>query len=228
MEAIRQSDKVTKVRALVAALDDAAATRAQISENMARRDLTFIEKALFARELIDQGFGTQTHVAEVLTVTKSAISMALAIVETVTPELARTIGPAPGIGRPRWDTLAKAIAESGSDPDHLLALARDTRARLELALATGEEVPVDPSVAAFEAVLNLVHRPALVAPTVSGKPKPRIRSLQVDGHALATLRRSAQGLRLDIDDAGFAHWLDSRAEGILAELHARWKSRDDS
>ena len=57
LEAIRQSDRVHKVRALVAEMDDDGALRAQISENMARRDLSYIEKALLARELVETGFG---------------------------------------------------------------------------------------------------------------------------------------------------------------------------
>lgn len=227
LEAIRQSDKVTKVRALVASLDDTAATRAQISENMARRDLTFIEKALFARELIDQGFGTQSHVAEVLTVTKSAISMALAVVDAVTPDLARTIGPAPGIGRPRWDAMAKGIESGAYDMDHLVAMARDTRDQAEIAMSTGEDLATEPSVAAFEAVLEAVKLPEDTEKAQKPKKKTRIRSLHVEGHQLGTMRRSSQGLRLDIDDAGFAHWLEGRAELILSELHARWKSRED-
>ena len=81
LEAIRSSDKVQKVRALVANLDDEAALRTQISENMARRDLSFIEKAVFAQELVAKGFGNQSQVAEVLTVTKSSVSMAIAVAE---------------------------------------------------------------------------------------------------------------------------------------------------
>lgn len=227
LEAIRQSDKVTKVRALVASLDDAAATRAQISENMARRDLSFIEKALFARELIDQGFGTQSHVAEVLTVTKSAISMALAIVDAVTPELARTIGPAQGIGRPRWDAMAKGIEAGAYDIDRLIAMARDTREQAEIAMGTGEDIQTEPSVAAFEAVLAAVKLPDDTGKPKTPKTKARIRSLHVDGHRLGTMRRSNQGLRLDIDDTGFAHWIEGRAELILEELHARWKAREE-
>lgn len=227
LEAIRQSDKVTKVRALVATLDDDAATRAQISENMARRDLSFIEKALFARELIDNGFGTQSHVAEVLTVTKSAISMALAIVDAVTPELARTIGPAQGIGRPRWDAMAKGIDAGAYDIAHLTAMARDIRAQAETAMGTGETVLTEPSVAAFEAVFAIVKPPEDPGKPVTKKDKPQIRTLHVDGHSLGTMRKSSKGLRLDIDDAGFAHWLEGRAELILEELHARWKTRGE-
>lgn len=227
LEAIRQSDKVTKVRALVAKLDDTAATQAQISENMARRDLTFIEKALFARELVDQGFGTQSAVAEVLTVTKSAISMALAIVDTVSPDLARAIGPAQGIGRPRWDALAKGIEASGFENTHLISLAREAWSQAELSVISGDEVVENPSVAAFEAVFEAV-KPAEVSPKKLAKnDKKSIRSLHVDGHRLATMRRSNQGLRLDIEDSNFANWLENRAELILDELHARWKTRED-
>lgn len=115
LEAIRGSDKVTRVRALVANLDDDDAMRAQISENMARRDLSFIEKALFAKALVGSGFGNQSQVAEVPTVSKSATSMAMAIVETVGAGLVRAIAPAHRIGRPRWDTLGQAIDDTGAD-----------------------------------------------------------------------------------------------------------------
>lgn len=57
LEAIRSSDKVSKIRALIASLDDSAALRAQVSENTGRRDLSYIERALFAQELLESGFG---------------------------------------------------------------------------------------------------------------------------------------------------------------------------
>lgn len=216
LEAIRQSDKVTTIRALVAQLDDAEATRAQISENTGRRDLSFIEKALFARELVDQGFGTQTQVAEVLTVSKSNISQSLAVVDTVTPQLARAIGPAHGIGRPRWEALAKGIAASGADPAQFTALAESTRSEA----SGGEE---DASVAAFEAVLAKVEVPHTTAQTPKRREKPESRTLRVDGQAVGTLRRSGSGVRLVIQDPGFAQWLEARADQVLEDLHARWK-----
>ena len=49
-----------------AAATDTAALRAQVSENTGRRDLSYIERALFAQELLDSGFGSQTQIAEVL------------------------------------------------------------------------------------------------------------------------------------------------------------------
>lgn len=226
LEAIRQSDKVETVRALVAAMDDRDATRAQISENMARRDLSFIEKALFARELIDSGFGTQTQVAEVLTVTKSSVSMALSIVEMVTPDLIRAIGPAHGVGRPRWEALGKAIEARGGVDDALIDLAERARADAD-ALPALQEVPpdFDPSVTTFDAVLAAVP-PAKVPVPAPAKPKPKAaRPIVVDGQTAASLKRTGQGLRLDIVDGGFADWLEAEAGPVLSELYARWKDR---
>lgn len=229
LEAIRQSDKVDKVRALVATLDDDAAVRAQISENMARRDLTYIEKALFARSLIDGDFGTQAQVAEVLTVTKSSISMALAIVDTVTPALARAIGPAPGVGRPRWDTLARAIQDKGSDPANLVPIASDVHTAASVAFV---EDPMtapteDPSVAAFEAVLSALEThtpPRTKAPARSGT---KSRSVHSGERRIGTVRRMGQGVRLDVDGGQFADWLERNADAVLQELHTRWQRRGE-
>jgi len=137
LEAIRATDKVAKVRARVATLDDDNAVRTQISENMAQRDLSFIEKALFAQELVETGCGNQSQVAEVLTVTKSSISMAIAIAGAVGADLARAIGPAPGVGRPRWETLAKAnghFVSMGSGGLNFMAETALDRTRLDLGI----------------------------------------------------------------------------------------------
>ncbi|WP_299843289.1 plasmid partitioning protein RepB [uncultured Jannaschia sp.] len=224
LEAVRSSDKVTKVRALVASLDDDAAVRAQVSENMARRDLSFIEKALFARELVRSGFGTQTEVAEVLTVAKSAISMALTILEMVGPDLAQAIGPAHGIGRPRWDALGRAVAETGADRAELIDLAERVQTDIAVAPALSGAVAdaPDPSVAAFEAVLRAVTRPAK---RPVRKPKKQIKSLKLQGKRAATLQRSDTALRLDVENGPFADWLEAEAQTILTDLHARWTRR---
>ena len=223
LEAIRNSDKVPKVRALVATLDDRAALRAQISENMARRDLTFIEKALFAAELVESGFGTQNDVAEVLTVTKSAISMSLAILTGVGPALARAIGPAPGIGRPRWDALASAMELSQLPEGRLVEIAEHAHAQADIALVSSDVAPEqDPSVSAFEAVMAAVTD-APKPPRKAGARASGTRALA--GTPGATLRRSAKGLSIDIKDGPFADWLETEAETALQELHARYQSR---
>jgi ParB family chromosome partitioning protein len=223
LEAIRASKTVPKVRALIADLDDDAAVRAQISENMARRDLTFIEKALFARELMDQGFGTQRAIAEILTVTPSAISMAVAIVEGVGRDLATAIGPAPGIGRPRWEALAAAFETSGYDRGQMVEIADRAYA---MVLAEGPE-GADPSLAAFDAVMAALPSPDDgQAPSRAGKPSPstrnRTRPLMIGDAPAGTLRRTSRGLRMDIEDGPLSDWLEAEADAVLTELHARF------
>ena len=224
LEAIRSSDKVTRVRALVANLDDDDAMRAQISENMARRDLSFIEKALFDKELVETGFGNQSQVAEVLTVSKSAISMAIAIVETVGPDLVRAIGPAHGIGRPRWDALGQAIDAARADPDRLIRIAEDVHDKATVAMIEGSDFdPADVSVKAFEAVEKAVSQPAATRGGSGGAtaPRTRRRALTVGG----AVKRTARGVTIELDEGDFADWVETRAETLIEELHDRWQKR---
>ncbi|WP_295316670.1 plasmid partitioning protein RepB [Roseobacter sp.] len=223
LEAIRQSDTVKTVRALVANLDDHSAMRAQISENMARRDLSFIEKALFAKELMEAGFGTQTEVAEVLTVSKSAVSMALAVVDSIGVGLIRAIGAAHGVGRPRWEALARVLRETSPAPEPLCDLATGTRSSVEADAVRGAD-GADPSVAAFEAVARAVEPQEPAAQKRPAKKAPDGRAVMLGGKAAGRVQRSPGGLKLEIKDAAFGAWLDGEIEGVLQELHARYKT----
>ena len=225
LAAIRESQKVDKVRALVATMDDDAAVQAQVSENMARRDLSYIEKALFAHTLIETGFGTQKDVADVLTVTKSSVSMALAIVETIGPDLIRAIGPADGVGRPRWDNLAKGIEVAGISEKQLIDIAERMRTKAEWSEVLDGEVIADSSLAAFEAVQRAVDQlqPRMPKPRAK-RSSPLQRGLKIDGRAAGKLKRTKRGLSIEIQDGGFADWLDRKAETVIEELHARYKS----
>lgn len=227
LEAIRTSDKVRKVRALIATLDDGAAVRAQVSENTARRDLSFIERALFARALVESGFGSQAEVADVLNLSKSAISMALSVARGVASDLVAAIGPACGVGRPRWEALVRDLAQTRIAVADLVHVAEAARAEANSALAgaaagwPGEAR--DPSVAAFEAVENRLRKGATkAAARRAGAP---VRPLRLGGAAAGSIRRTAKGIRLDVHtgDPAFADWLDTHAEAVLEELHARWQ-----
>ncbi|CUH81104.1 plasmid partitioning protein RepB [Tropicibacter naphthalenivorans] len=216
--AVRASDKVTKVRALIASLDDDGATRAQAAENTARRDLSYIEKALYAAQLVDSGYGSQSEVAEVLSVTKSWMSMALALVRIVSPELIRLIGPAPGVGRPRWQAVSDEIDKRGREG--LFDLAR-----------AAHDTPgdADPSVRAFEAVEKaMAPRKAPPPPRPLGEVTPvalRPRSLTIDGTKAGRIKRTKGGLALDLTDPGFADWLQDQAQDVITELHARYTAQ---
>lgn len=223
LEAIRASDKVSKVRALIANLDDTAALRAQVSENTGRRDLSYIERALFAQELLDSGFGSQAQIAEVLNVTRSAVSMSISVAKAIGTALAHAIGPAHGVGRPRWEALAKELADSRIENDDLSRVALDVRAKAAANEQADEDPQVDPSVAAFEAVVRHVKKS--VSSTLGKKPRSKTTALVIDGTPVGAIKRSGRALRLDLTDVddAFAEWLDARAQDVLEELHDRWK-----
>ncbi len=223
LEAIRASDKVSKVRALIANLDDTAALRAQVSENTGRRDLSYIKRALFAQELLDSGFGSQAQIAEVLNVTRSAVSMSISVAKAIGTALAHAIGPAHGVGRPRWEALAKELADSRIENDDLSRIALDVRAKAAANEQADEDPHVDPSVAAFEAVARHVKKS--VSSTLGKKPRSKTTALVIDGTPVGAIKRSGRALRLDLTDVddAFAEWLDARAQDVLEELHDRWK-----
>ena len=223
LEAIRASDKVSKVRALIANMDDTAALRAQVSENTGRRDLSYIERALFAQELLDSGFGSQAQIAEVLNVTRSAVSMSISVAKAISTALAHAIGPAHGVGRPRWEAVAKELSCNQIDIDDLCRVALDVRATAAASEHADEETQVDPSVAAFEAVARQVKKN--VGPTLGKKPRSKTTALVIDGTPVGAIKLSSRAVRLDLTDVddAFAEWLDARAQDVLEELHDRWR-----
>lgn len=227
LEAIRLSDKVTKVRALVANLDDDSALRAQISENMARRDLSFIEKAIFAQELVSSGFGNQSQVAEILTVTKSSVSMAIAIADMVGTDLVRAIGAAHGIGRPRWEAVGRAIADNGLDRDSLISIAEDAHGKAGVAMVIDEATTTDdPSVKAFEAVSKAVSKAVKPAEAPSPSAASSV-PLRIGGKRGGTLKRTAKGLSIELANSEFADWVELEAADLIEELHERWQQRSE-
>lgn len=217
LEAVRGSERVNKVRAMIASMDDTAAIRAQASENTARRDLSFIERALFAMELSDTGFGTQSEIADMLNLTKSAISMSLGIARAIGRDLALAIGPAHGVGRPRWETLVKDLEGTTVTPAELLAVATEIRS------ATDPSIK-DPSVAAFDAVTRRLKK-AHASP-VSQLTAPAL-PLSIADAATGRIQRTKDGLRMDltVNDPDFALWLQEQAQEAITELHTRWKKR---
>ena len=227
LEAIRQSDKVTKVRALVTNLDDDSALRAQISENMGRRDLSFIEKALFAKDLVSSGFGNQSQVAEILTVTKSSRSMASAIADMVGPDLVRAIGAAHGIGRPRWESLGRAIDENGLDREDLIGIAKEARENAETSMVVDDIASTnDPSIQTFLAVEKAVTKAIKPAKSPSPAPPSSV-PLKIGGKRGGTVKRTAKGLSIELADGDFADWVETQVHDMIEDLHERWKQRSE-
>ncbi|QUJ78257.1 plasmid partitioning protein RepB [Sulfitobacter albidus] len=168
------------VKAMVRVLDDRALVLAQGQENTARKDLTFIEKANFARQMRDAGYDRKI-MGDALSMDKTLISRMLAVADKVPLALIEAIGSAPGIGRDRWLALAERIGK------------RDLTEA-----ATGAS-----SDARFNAVMA-----ALKAPRPA-PPKPQTVA-DAEGTPLAQIKQTGTRTTLSLDaknTAGFDQWL---------------------
>lgn len=98
------------VKAIVRNLSDAELVIAQGRENLDRADLTFIEKAFFARRIEDAGYDRATIMAA-LSTDKSDLSRYIAIARRLPEPIVLKIGPAPKSGRARWIALADKLVD---------------------------------------------------------------------------------------------------------------------
>lgn len=213
-----------RVKALARDLDDAALVMAQGQENSLRRDLSFIEKASFAGRMQEAGYG-RAVICDALAVDKTALSRMLSLVERLPRPLIEAIGPAHGVGRPRWLDFAEMLEELWrAGALDLAGLAAEIPLAAAARAARAEAASSD---ARFEAALALLRdarrrlrSKAASARVVPGDPPLEIRA--ADGLRLATARRSARGTTLSLAPAGgFEDWLLAR----LPALHAAWREQ---
>lgn len=184
------------VKAMVRDLSDHDMIVAQGQENAQRKDLSFIEKVNFARQMRDGGFERKV-ICDAIAIDKTLISRMLSIADALPSEVIRAIGAAPGIGRDRWLTLASR--STGMDPMELVKLAQgpDSDSR-------------------FEAVLTGVTFPS---PTVTPAASEALKG--DDGREIGQVLRGTKTVTLTFSRkkaAGFEDWL---AENI-DRLHRDW------
>lgn len=110
-----------QIKALVRDLDDKELILAQGQENTARRDLSFIEKVNFARQMEEAGYDRKV-ICDALSVDKTLISRMMSIAERIPPALIAHIGAAPSIGRDRWTILAEEMELSEAYADDVIAM----------------------------------------------------------------------------------------------------------
>ena len=197
------------VKALVRELDDAALVMAQGQENSARRDLSFIEKASFARQMAKAGY-ERSAICDALSADKTLVSRMLSTVDRIPDEVIRTIGAAHGVGRPRWIELADLL-------DTLELTAKDAADLLSEAsnMDSGER---------FRFLLQKLKQQQVRKKTDNGGVV-EIKSTQ--GEPIAQAVQNGRNKRLAISmvsDDGFGDWLVKQ----LPSLHARWTNADDN
>lgn len=192
------------VKALVRDLDDRALVLAQGQENTARRDLSFIEKVNFARQLQDAGYDRKV-ICDALSVDKTLASRMLSVAGRLPAALIAAIGAAPSVGRDRWLALADLVEAK------LIGTGTGTGGD-GVAAAVGET-----SDARFQAVWeHLTAKPA--APPLP-RPAPRV-VLAEGGAALAEASLGATTMTLKLrlaQTAGFEDWLLDNLPALLRD-----------
>lgn len=185
------------VRAMIRNLDDRDLILAQGQENAARKDLSFIKKALFAQTMEEQGFDRKT-ICDALHIDKTVVSRMLQVAQVaqaVPAKLIHAIGAAPAAGRDRW-----------------LALAQRVRGRRVAELVKTAQSP--DSDARFQAVFAAAGQPA-------ASPVPQTAPVTgCDGAALGQVKRGRKTVSIELsqENAAFADWLLNR----MQELHRDW------
>jgi ParB family transcriptional regulator, chromosome partitioning protein len=108
-------------KALVRELDEDQAIIAQGQENTYRKDLSWIEKAVFAKQLIEAGKADEL-VCDALNIDQKArkdgdkltgLSRMKQVTARLSPALIDAVGPAPKVGRDRWYALAQQVEKKG-------------------------------------------------------------------------------------------------------------------
>ncbi len=181
------------VKALVRALNDDQLILAQGKENAERRNLTFIERALFAKALSERGFDRKV-IGEALSVQKSELSRLFQVADSVPDSVARAIGPAPKVGRERWMSLAQLLS---NDQDQTRAAAF-IQTEVFRSLSTDER---------FQTLYDTLLRKA---PTERPEPD-MVRG--PDGRIIARIIKQGRRLKIEFQadvDPGFLKVFDER------------------
>lgn len=184
------------VKALVRKLDDKAALQAKGLENSSRLDLSFYERARFAKEIAEQGYSKEeTYTA--LNVSKNVLSQLDRVTRNVPDDLGDKIGPAPESGRPKWTALANALEEGKITVDQ----AHATIDRL------GIDTPSDTKLA--QLLAGLRSEPEVTKPVkgVSIKITPSGLSITVDAK----------------EDPEFTNWIKHNIDSLIEESRERFE-----
>lgn len=182
------------VKAMLRELNNRDLMIAQGQENAARKDLSFVEKANFARQMRDNGFD-RAVICDALAIDKTVVSRMLTVADAIPLPLLHAIGAAPGVGRDRWLALVDRIA------------AQDGAALVPLAVG-------DDSDARFDAVFRAAAPRRDPAP-----PPPAL--MGAKGAVLGQVTRNADRTTITLTrkaSPGFDDWLVAQ----MTDLHRRF------
>lgn len=193
-----------RVRAVVRPLTDAELVVAQGVENTARKDLSYIERALFALGLETKGF-TRDVICQALSTDKGELSKLISVANRVPADLVRMIGAAPGAGRRRWLELAEKLED-----EKLIALANQIASSADFAQMNTDD--------RFVAILKGVSaKPAKPSENASAAKSWTSK----DNSVSFTMNRKPKKVAIELTSAKaapFGDWLSSRLDALFEEF----------
>lgn len=188
------------VRGMVVDLGDEDALVAQGLENAARLENSYIERALFVKDILDAGF-TAVLVEKAIGVEETQVYRMRGIARDIPADIIRKVGAAHGIGRRPWEELRKLL--NAPDAPNQNALAKKIR----------QDLPSPERLKRLIADLKSDGK----AQVPSGD-----RDI-VPGHVFAKRTRRALTVRTaEADKASFLEHL----EKILPDLYKDWASKE--
>lgn len=194
------------VKAIEVEISDADLVIAQGIENAERQDLSWIERALFAKRMDEAGIKPR-NIYAALSIDDAELARMRGVYRNLPLDIVEAIGRAPKIGRPRWVEFAKSFSEHADRAGELTdALSRAS----EKGLTSDQKF-----LAAFSA-LN---------PKVSTNQAGQAIS-DNEGRTFATYATSTKDIRISIEGpkgAAFLKFLEAELP-VLAERFSRAKS----
>jgi ParB family transcriptional regulator, chromosome partitioning protein len=109
-----------KVRAVVKEIDDKSHVIAQGQENSARANLSFIEKAMFAKRLEDLRYDRDV-ISSALASNAAAVSKMVSVVTRIPATVIGKIGSASSVGRERWVELSLLVGKKSGIVNEILS-----------------------------------------------------------------------------------------------------------
>lgn len=191
-----------QVRAEIQDLNDVAVVIGQAIENIAREDLSYIERARLAARMVDEVGIPAAELDTAFSCGKTDRSRYLKIGRGVPDDILSFIGKAPGIGRPRWERL---VAHIEIDETSL------ARMRAALAAANTKDGNLTSSDARFGLVLHAAFQAGAtrVPPQQAEKSGGEIWVPSYD-KPVGNIKRTGKGVQMTFSESpkpGFLDWL---------------------
>jgi len=196
------------IKAIVRQLSDDELIVAQGQENGPRVDLSFIERALFAKHLALHGFD-RDRISQVLSVDKPEISRLLQVADAIPEQIILAIGPAAKVGRPRWLAFADLLKDKAA------------YARIIEAIGEAEFKLIDSN----ERFMRLwLSGQAPKASKDNSREQIRTRK----GLVLAAVERTSQGSKITVTSEPFAEFLDAKMRDLVEQFERENSSQTNN